>query len=170
MESIVLDAAPAATVSQPQQELLRASACSSRASSLRAALPFRRQVGSGARCTDRPHEPTAHRALTRRIAARLPKPVEVLQLDVTDDADLDSLDSRVGEQLEQVDGILHAIGFAGKRTGGGFMTAPWSDVANRNARVDIQPRVADPRTRPSTGTECQRRRTRLRCICGMAKL
>ena len=69
-------------------------------------------------------------SLTRRIAARLPKPVEVLALDVTDDADLDSLDQRVGEHLEQVDGILHAIGFApASALGGGFMTAPWADVA-----------------------------------------
>ncbi len=69
-------------------------------------------------------------SLTSRIAARLPQPVEVLQLDVTDDDDLDSLNDRVGEHLGQVDGILHAIGFApASALGGGFMTAPWPDVA-----------------------------------------
>ena len=52
------------------------------------------------------------------------------ETDVTDDAYLDSLDHRVGEHLEQVDGILHAIGFApASALGGGFMTAPWADVA-----------------------------------------
>lgn len=69
-------------------------------------------------------------SLTSRIAARLPQPVEVLPLDVTDDEDLNSLNDRVGEHFEQVDGILHAIGFAPESAlGGGFMTAPWSDVA-----------------------------------------
>lgn len=69
-------------------------------------------------------------SLTRRIAARLPQPTEVLALDVTDSADLDSLAERVGEHLPQVDGILHAIGFAPESAlGGGFMTAPWQDVA-----------------------------------------
>lgn len=69
-------------------------------------------------------------SLTTRIAARLPCPVEVLQLDVTDEGDLASLGDQVGETLGQVDGILHAIGFAPETAlGGGFMTAPWTDVA-----------------------------------------
>lgn len=69
-------------------------------------------------------------SLTSRIAARLPQPVEVLQLDVTDENDLATLNERVSAELGQVDGILHAIGFAPESAlGGGFMTAPWSDVA-----------------------------------------
>ncbi len=69
-------------------------------------------------------------SLTRRIANRLPQPVEVLALDVTNEGELESLDGRVGEHLDGVDGILHAIGFAPESTlGGGFMTAPWTDVA-----------------------------------------
>jgi enoyl ACP reductase len=69
-------------------------------------------------------------SLTRRIANRLPQPVDVVELDVTDPDDLDALNERVAEQFDQVDGILHAIGFAPESAlGGGFMTAPWSDVA-----------------------------------------
>lgn len=69
-------------------------------------------------------------SLTSRIAARLPQPVEVLALDVTDDNDLASLNDRVAEHLGEVDGILHAIGFAPESAlGGGFMTTPWPDVA-----------------------------------------
>lgn len=69
-------------------------------------------------------------SLTRRIAARLPEQPEVLQLDVTDTDDLDSLSERIADQFDRVDGILHAIGFAPESAlGGGFMTAPWADVA-----------------------------------------
>ena len=42
-------------------------------------------------------------------------------------ADLDALAGRVGGTL---DGVLHAIGFAPESClGGGFLTAPWEDVA-----------------------------------------
>ncbi len=69
-------------------------------------------------------------SLTSRIAQRLPQTAEVLQLDVTDTDDLDSLGSRVADKLDHVDGVLHAIGFAPATTlGGGFMNAPWEDVA-----------------------------------------
>lgn len=69
-------------------------------------------------------------SLTQRIANRLPQPVDVLPLDVTDTGELDTLSERVSEQFDQVDGVLHAIGFAPESAlGGGFMTAPWADVA-----------------------------------------
>ena len=110
-------------------------------------------------------------SLTRRIAARLPKPVEVLALDVTDDADLDSLDQRVGEHLEQVDGILHAIGFAPA-------SALWwrlHDCAmgrcgDRDACFDVQLGLTDSRTCPELGTKRQRCWSRLRRIGGVAEL
>lgn len=74
--------------------------------------------------------PSRTLSLTKRIAGRLPQPAEVIALDVTDTGELDSLSDRVGEYLDQVDGILHAIGFApATALGGGFMTAPWEDVA-----------------------------------------
>jgi enoyl-[acyl-carrier protein] reductase I len=69
-------------------------------------------------------------SLTRRIANRLPAPVEVIELDVTNDPDLGQLGGRVAEHLDGVDGILHAIGFApASALAGGFMTAPWNDVS-----------------------------------------
>src|SRR5262249_25917455 len=67
-------------------------------------------------------------SLTQRAARRLPGPdVTIVELDVTSDDDLAALAERVGGRL---DGVLHAIGFAPESClGGGFLTAPWSDVA-----------------------------------------
>src|SRR5436305_8768212 len=66
-------------------------------------------------------------SLTQRAARRLPNPVEIVELDVADAEHLSSLASRVGGKL---DGVLHAIGFAPESClGGGFLTAPWDDVA-----------------------------------------
>jgi enoyl-[acyl-carrier protein] reductase I len=69
--------------------------------------------------------------LTSRIAQRLPDPPPVLPLDVTDTGDLDGLAEAATEALGgPVDGVLHAIGFApDSALGGGFLTAPWEDVA-----------------------------------------
>jgi meromycolic acid enoyl-[acyl-carrier-protein] reductase len=68
--------------------------------------------------------------ITERIAARLPQPAPVIELDVTDDEQLDSLAGRLGEHVDGLDGVLHAIGFAPQSClGGGFLDAPWSDVA-----------------------------------------
>lgn len=69
-------------------------------------------------------------SLTRRIAQRLPAPVEVLPLDVTDAADLEALPGRLREHADVVDGVLHAVAYAPPSAiGGGFLTAPWPDVA-----------------------------------------
>ncbi|MCU1466551.1 MAG: short-chain dehydrogenase/reductase [Actinomycetia bacterium] len=66
-------------------------------------------------------------SLTRRAARRLPSEPEIVELDVTDTAHLDALAGTVGGHL---DGVLHAIGFAPESClGGGFLTAPWEDVA-----------------------------------------
>ena len=66
-------------------------------------------------------------SLTQRAARRLPNPVEVVELDVSDAGHLASLAERVGGQI---DGALHAIAFAPESClGGGFLTAPWEDVA-----------------------------------------
>lgn len=65
--------------------------------------------------------------LTERTAKRLPVTPEIVQLDVTDPDDLDALSERVGGRL---DGVLHAIAFAPESClGGGFLSAPWDDVA-----------------------------------------
>jgi enoyl-[acyl-carrier protein] reductase I len=66
-------------------------------------------------------------SLTQRAARRLPNECEVIELDVTNADDLDGLAEKVGGKL---DGVLHAIGFAPESClGGGFLTAPWEDVA-----------------------------------------
>jgi enoyl-[acyl-carrier protein] reductase I len=66
-------------------------------------------------------------SLTQRAARRLPSEVDVVELDVTSPDDLEALAGRLGGRL---DGVLHAIGFAPESClGGGFLTAPWEDVA-----------------------------------------
>src|SRR5699024_11904797 len=50
--------------------------------------------------------------LTQAIARRLPEPAPVVQLDVTDADDLEALADRVGEHVDHLDGVVHAIGFA----------------------------------------------------------
>jgi len=71
-------------------------------------------------------------SLVERIAKRLPKPAPLVELDVTDDGQLDSLADRVRTEagLDSLDGVLHSIGFAPQSClGGGFLDAPWTDVA-----------------------------------------
>jgi meromycolic acid enoyl-[acyl-carrier-protein] reductase len=69
-------------------------------------------------------------SLVERIARRLPEPAPIVELDVTDQAHLDSLADRVREHVDGLDGVLHAIGFAPQSAlGGNFMDAPWDDVA-----------------------------------------
>jgi enoyl ACP reductase len=65
--------------------------------------------------------------LTERTAKRLPAEPAIVELDVANPDDLDALADRVGGRL---DGVLHAIGFAPESClGGGFLDAPWDDVA-----------------------------------------
>jgi enoyl ACP reductase len=69
-------------------------------------------------------------SLVQRVAARLPQPAPVVELDVSDQEHLDSLAERVRGHVDGVDGVLHAIGFApASCLGGGFLDAPWEDVA-----------------------------------------
>jgi enoyl-[acyl-carrier protein] reductase I len=66
--------------------------------------------------------------LTERVAKRLPNPeVQLVELDVTSQADLDGLADAVGGRL---DGVVHSLAFAPESClGGGFLDAPWDDVA-----------------------------------------
>lgn len=69
-------------------------------------------------------------SLTSRIAKRLPGEPPIIELDVTDEADLAALPGRIGEHAETLDGVLHAIGFAPPSClGEGVLDTPWSDVA-----------------------------------------
>jgi enoyl-[acyl-carrier protein] reductase I len=66
-------------------------------------------------------------SLTQRSARRLPTEPLVIELDVTNEDDLVALAGRVGGRL---DGVVHAIAFAPESClGGGFLDAPWEDVA-----------------------------------------
>ncbi|MGH3342249.1 MAG: enoyl-ACP reductase FabI [Carbonactinosporaceae bacterium] len=68
--------------------------------------------------------------LTERIANRLPKPAPVVELDVTNDADLEALEGRVRDHVEDLDGVVHAIAFApASALGGNFLRTPWEDAA-----------------------------------------
>ena len=70
------------------------------------------------------------RRMTERAAARLPEPVEVLELDVNREQDLSDLTSSLRERWGGVDGALHAIAFAPEDAlGGRFLTAPASSAA-----------------------------------------
>jgi meromycolic acid enoyl-[acyl-carrier-protein] reductase len=69
--------------------------------------------------------------LTQRIARRLPDDAPVVELDVTDAAQLDGLaDTLRGLGYDHLDGVVHAIGFAPETAlGGGFLATEWPDVA-----------------------------------------
>lgn len=69
-------------------------------------------------------------SLVERIAKRLPAAAPVIELDVTDAAQVASLAERVGAHVDRLDGVLHAIGFApASALGGTFLQTPWEDVA-----------------------------------------
>jgi enoyl ACP reductase len=69
-------------------------------------------------------------SLVERVARKLPEPAPVIELDVADDEQLASLAERVGEHVDGLDGVFHSIGFApASCLGGGFLDAPWADVA-----------------------------------------
>jgi enoyl ACP reductase len=69
-------------------------------------------------------------SLVERIARRLPEPAPLIELDVTDAAHLAGLADKVREHVDGLDGVVHSIGYAPPSClGGGFLDAPWEDVA-----------------------------------------
>jgi len=69
-------------------------------------------------------------SLTNRIAGRLPTPVPVVELDVTDPEHLAALPVRLRQHVEHIDGVLHSIGYAPEAAlGGNFLKTEWEDVA-----------------------------------------
>jgi enoyl ACP reductase len=69
-------------------------------------------------------------SLVERIAKRLPAPPPVIELDVTNQEHLDGLADKVREHVDGIDGVMHSIAFApASCLGGGFLDAPWEDVA-----------------------------------------
>lgn len=68
--------------------------------------------------------------ITERVAARLPKPPDVIELDVTKPEHLDRAVEDLDQRWGRLDGVLHAIGFAPESAlGGQFLSTPWADVA-----------------------------------------
>lgn len=69
-------------------------------------------------------------SLTRRTARKLAVEPEVLEFDVSDPAQVESLRRALTERWDRVDGALHAIGFAPEVClGGTFLDAEWADVS-----------------------------------------
>lgn len=69
-------------------------------------------------------------SLTERASKRLPRPTEVIELDVTNDDHLAQLGSEVRKHFDRLDGVLHSIGFAPQAAlGGNFLNTQWTDVA-----------------------------------------
>lgn len=69
-------------------------------------------------------------SLTTRIAARLPKPAPIIELDVTNQEHLDTLAGKVKAHLPHLDGVVHSIGFAPEAAlGGNFLNTTWEDVS-----------------------------------------
>src|SRR5690606_6574899 len=57
-------------------------------------------------------------------------PAPVIELDVTDEGDLEALVGRVSEHVDRLDGVVHSIGFAPQSVmGGNFLSGQWADVA-----------------------------------------
>jgi meromycolic acid enoyl-[acyl-carrier protein] reductase len=69
-------------------------------------------------------------SLVERIAQRLPERSPVIELDVTDTAQLASLAERVSGHVDRLDGVLHGVAFAPPTAlGGNFLNTGWEDVA-----------------------------------------
>ena len=69
-------------------------------------------------------------SLTRRSAQRLSPAPEVVEMDVTDVAQVRAVAAQVRDTWGGLDAVVHAIGFAPEDClGGGFLDAPWSSVS-----------------------------------------
>ena len=69
-------------------------------------------------------------SLVERVARRLPVQSPVIELDVTSAEHLTGLAEQVQSHVDGLDGVVHSIGYAPPSClGGGFLDAPWEDVA-----------------------------------------
>jgi enoyl-[acyl-carrier protein] reductase I len=69
-------------------------------------------------------------SLTRRTARKLPVEPDVVEFDVSEPSQVESLRTALSERWDRVDGALHAIGFAPEVClGGTFLDAEWADVS-----------------------------------------
>jgi len=69
-------------------------------------------------------------SLTQRTGRKLPQPVDVFELDVTNPEHLVAVRNALAEKWGRVDGVLHSIGFAPEAClGEDFLSPQWADVA-----------------------------------------
>jgi enoyl-[acyl-carrier protein] reductase I len=69
-------------------------------------------------------------SLTERTARKLSEPPPVFELDVTVPEHLERAREAIAQRWDQIDGVVHAIGFAPAIClGGGFLEATWDDVS-----------------------------------------
>ncbi|HEX4978441.1 MAG TPA: enoyl-ACP reductase FabI [Acidimicrobiales bacterium] len=68
--------------------------------------------------------------ITERVARKLPDPPDVLELDVTSQADGERLAGELAHRWGRLDGVLHAIANANPETclGGDILRGTWDDV------------------------------------------
>jgi meromycolic acid enoyl-[acyl-carrier-protein] reductase len=81
------------------------------------------------------------RRMTERTAQKLPEPPDVLELDVNNPADLETVAAELGERWGRVDGVLHAIAFAPEDAlGGKFLDTPAesAEVAFRTSAFSLK--------------------------------
>jgi enoyl-[acyl-carrier protein] reductase I len=68
-------------------------------------------------------------SLTRRTARKLPVEAEVIEIDVTEPAQLVAAATALTERWDRMDGLLHAIGYAPPEClGGDIFQAGWDEV------------------------------------------
>lgn len=69
-------------------------------------------------------------SITRRTARKLGEVGEIIELDVTDPAQVSAAVEEVSNRFGRLDGLVHAIGYAPPSClGSGMFTAPFEDVA-----------------------------------------
>ncbi|MEA2508850.1 MAG: meromycolic acid enoyl-[acyl-carrier-protein] reductase [Actinomycetota bacterium] len=69
------------------------------------------------------------KALTDRVAKKLPRPPDVLEMDINQTDQIAAVAKEIEQRWGAVDGVLHAIAFAPPDAlGGNFMSTPWTSV------------------------------------------
>jgi len=70
-------------------------------------------------------------SLTRRVISKLDPEPALIEVDVSSEDDLARVPELLADHVDGLDGLVHSIAFANPETclGGGFLTAPWSDVS-----------------------------------------
>jgi enoyl-[acyl-carrier protein] reductase I len=68
--------------------------------------------------------------LTEKVARRLPRPPDVLEMDANEPEHVAAVAEELGRRWDGLDGFLHAIAFAPQDAlGGNFLNTPWESVS-----------------------------------------